>query len=235
VTFVKRLRPGGHPEELRAEAEGLRWLADPGHLRVPEIVEVTEERLVLERIEGDAPLDEEAFGRGLALTHAAGADRFGWHRPIRFGSLTLPNDARGDFPSFYADCRLRPLAEGTEFADLIERVIERLPEIAGPDEPPARVHGDLWRGNVLAGSGGEPVLIDPWAHGGHREVDLAMLDLFGGLSPRFLAAYHEANPLADGWRQRLPLWQLFPLLVHAEVFGGGYRDSVVRTARSLLR
>jgi fructosamine-3-kinase len=228
VTFVKS-RPG---DDHEYEAEGLRWLGEPGHLRVPEILEVTAERLVLERISGDVPLDQEAFGRGLALTHAAGADGFGWRRPIRFGRLSIPNDARPDFPSFYADCRLRPLAG--PYAELIERVIARLPALAGPPEPPARVHGDLWSGNVLAGRGGEPVLIDPWAHGGHREVDLAMLDLFGGLPDRFVAAYDEAAPLADGWRERLGLWQLFPLLVHAEVFGGGYGATVQRTARALL-
>jgi fructosamine-3-kinase len=186
ATFVKRLRAGGHPEELLAEAEGLRWLGEAGHLRVPEVIEVSDDRLVLEQISGDGPLDEEALGRGLALTHTAGADGFGWRRPIRFGRLTLPNDARPDFVTFYADCRLRPLAG--EFAGLIGRVIERLPSLSGPPEPPARAHGDLWRGNVLAGRGGEPVLIDPWAHGGHREVDLAMLDLFGGLTARVVAA-----------------------------------------------
>ncbi len=232
MSFVKRLRAGGHPEELLAEAEGLRWLGEAGHLRVPEVIEVTGDRLVLERIEGDAPLDEEALGRGLALTHAAGADGFGWHRPIRYGALMLPNDPRPDFASFYGDCRLRPLADG--FAPLVERVVERLPALAGPPEPPARVHGDLWRGNVLAGRGGEPVLIDPWAHGGHREVDLAMLDLFGGLSARVVAAYEDAVPLAGGWRERLPLWQLFPLLAHARLFGGGYRQQVEQTARTLL-
>jgi fructosamine-3-kinase len=228
VTFVKS-RAG---DDFAYEAEGLRWLGEPGHLRVPEVIEATADRLVLERIEGDAPLDEEALGRGLALTHAAGADGFGWHRPIRFSRLTIPNDPADDFPTFYAGCRLRPLAK--PFAGLIERVIERLPALAGPAEAPARCHGDLWRGNVMAGRGGEPVLIDPWAHGGHREVDLAMLDLFGGLSDRVVAAYDEAVPLADGWRDRLPLWQLFPLLVHAAVFGGGYGAQVERTAKALL-
>lgn len=228
TAFVKRLRAGGHPEELLAEAEGLRWLGEPGFLRVPAVIEVTEEQLVLERIDGGgAALDQEAFGRGLALTHRAGAEAFGWHRPVRFGRLTLRNDARDDFRDFFADARLRPFAHPR-----MEGVIERL-EV--PPEPPARVHGDLWSGNVLAGPGGEPVLIDPWAHGGHREVDLAMLDLFGGLHPRMVGAYEEAYPLADGWRERLPQWQLFPLLVHAEVFGGGYVAQVERTIDRLLR
>jgi fructosamine-3-kinase len=109
-------------------------------------------------------------------------------------------------------------------------VCDRLPELAGPAEPPARLHGDLWSGNVLA-SGGTPYLIDPAAYGGHREVDLAMLALFGTPSPRTRAAYEEVAPLADGHGERVGLWQLFPLLVHAVLFGGGYAASVERTAR----
>ena len=212
--FVKA-RPS-HPDEYVSEAEGLRWLGEPGHLRVPQVIEAGPERLVLERIEPGGALDQEAFGRGLALTHLAGADGFGWHRPIHFRHLVLPNDPAPDFATFYRECRLRPFP-GYD-ADRVR--------LEFPEEPPARVHGDLWSGNVLAGPGGEPVLIDPWAHGGHREVDLAMLDLFGGLSPRMVAAYEEAAPLADGWRERLEMWQLFPLLVHAHVFGGGYVEQV---------
>ena len=101
-------------------------------------------------------------------------------------------------------------------------MVERLPVLAGPPEPPARLHGDLWSGNVLAGADGRPYLIDPAAYGGHREVDLAMLRLFGAPAPRTLAAYEEVHPLADGHERRVPLWQLFPLLVHAVLFGGGY-------------
>lgn len=224
TTFVKRLRPGGHPEELLAEAEGLRWLGEPGHLRVPEVIEVSGEHLVLERVEGDAPLDEEALGRGLALTHAAGHDGFGWHRPIRFGRLVVPNDEQPDFETFYRECRIRPFDDG--LADRLRLEV--------PEEVPARCHGDLWRGNVLAGRGGEPVLIDPWAHGGHREVDLAMLSLFGlPQLPHMLAAYDEVAPLGEDWQDRLGIHQLFPLLVHACLFGGGYGARAADTARSL--
>jgi fructosamine-3-kinase len=219
LTFVKA-RPS-HPDEYPAEAEGLRWLGEPGFLRVPDVIEASAERLVLERIDGDAPLDEEAFGRGLALTHAAGADGFGWHRPIHFRGLTIPNDPAPDFAAFYRECRLRPFP-GYD-ADRVRLEV--------PEEPPARCHGDLWSGNVLAGPGGQPVLIDPWAHGGHREVDLA---IFGGLSARMVAAYEEVAPLADGWRDRLPQWQLFPLLVHAHCFGGGYAEQVRRVTARLV-
>jgi len=113
----------------------------------------------------------------------------------------------------------------------VEAVMERLPALAGPPEPPARLHGDLWGGNVLAARDGSPWLIDPAAYGGHREVDLAMLRLFGAPPPRTLAAYAEVRPLAEGHEARVPLWQLLPLLVHAALFGGGYGAAVLRAAQ----
>jgi fructosamine-3-kinase len=116
-------------------------------------------------------------------------------------------------------------------ASAVERICERIDQLAGPREPVARLHGDLWSGNVLAGRDGRPWLIDPAAYGGHREVDLAMLGLFGGPSRRFFDAYAEVWPLADGWEERAGLWQLFPLLVHAVLFGGGYASSVEQIAR----
>ena len=107
---------------------------------------------------------------------------------------------------------------------------DRIDQLAGPPEPPARLHGDLWGGNVLAGADGRAWLIDPASYGGHREVDLAMLRLFGSPGERVFAAYGEAAPLADGHEQRVALWQLVPLLAHAVLFGGGYGASVERAA-----
>jgi fructosamine-3-kinase len=109
-------------------------------------------------------------------------------------------------------------------------VCERITELAGPEEPPARLHGDLWSGNVLWDRTGRPWLVDPGAYGGHREVDLAMLNLFGAPGPAFLAAYEERHPLADGHKERVELWQLFPLLVHAALFGGAYRQAAANAA-----
>jgi fructosamine-3-kinase len=188
---------------------------------------------------------EEELGRGLAHVHAAGAPAFGAPPPgaplagLRLGAVELGAATAQDWPSFYAEHRLAPLLRAARDrgalpdggAGAIERAIERLPELAGPPEPPARLHGDLWSGNVLAGADGRPHLIDPAAYGGHREVDLAMLRLFGAPSPRTLAAYEEVHPLAAGHERRVPLWQLFPLLVHAVLFGGSYGASAVRAAR----
>ena len=155
--------------------------------------------------------------------------------PLRLASLQLPNDPAADWPAFYAERRLLPLlphAGLTRFGNrAVERVCERIHELAGPPEPPARLHGDLWSGNVLWGRDGKAWLIDPAAYGGHREVDLAMLRLFGSPGRHFLAAYEERQPLAPGHEERVELYQLFPLLVHAALFGGGYPASAERVAR----
>ena len=170
--------------------------------------------------------------------HAAGADEFGGAAPLRIGPLALPNDPLPDWPTFYAERRLRPLlgpardrgSLSESGVRAVEAVCDRIAELAGPPEPPARLHGDLWSGNVLW-SGGRPFLIDPIAYGGHREVDLAMLRLFGAPGPRLLDAYEDVTPLADGHEDRVALYQLFPLLVHAVLFGGSYGSSVERAAR----
>jgi len=241
--FVKT-RAEVAPGEYTAEADGLRWLAEPGAVRVPAVHAVADDMLALEWID-EGSLDRagaEAFGRGLAALHAAGADGFGWHAPIRFGRLEISNQPLGDWPSFYAERRLRPLVRqafddgslSQAGLDAVLGVCDRIDDLAGPPEPPSRLHGDLWGGNVLVDADGSAVLIDPAAHGGHREVDLAMLRLFGSPGARVFAAYEEAAPLAAGHEERVPLWQLFPLLVHAVLFGGSYGASAARTARSLM-
>jgi fructosamine-3-kinase len=255
--FVKT-RPDAAHGEYATEAAGLRWLAEPGAVALPGVVAVGDEErgprfLALEWIE-EGTLDgagAEGLGSGLAAVHAAGAPAFGapppgapsgedgGAAPLRIGPLALPNEPSADWPTFYARSRLQPLvALAAERGALsaagrraVEGVCERIGDLAGPPEPPARLHGDLWRGNVVAGSDGRARLVDPVAYGGHREVDLAMLRLFGAPSERLFAAYDEAAPLADGHRDRVALWQLFPLLVHAVLFGGHYGESVERAAR----
>jgi fructosamine-3-kinase len=246
--FVKT-RADAAAGEYGAEARGLAWLAEPGALRTPRVLEVGDDYLALEWIE-HGRLDTagaEELGRGLAAIHAAGAGAFGEPRledapagsPSRFGSLSLPNESTADWPSFYVERRLRPLTRIAQdrgaLSDagvrVVERVCEQLVDLAGPAEPPARLHGDLWSGNVMADAQGHPWLIDPAAYGGHREVDLAMLRLFGAPSELVFSAYAELTPLAEGWEDRVKLWQLSPLLVHAVLFGGSYPAAVEQIAR----
>ncbi len=186
-----------------------------------------------------APADGERLGRGLAAIHRAPVRRFGLDRTTWCGPVPQDNRTTDDWPTFYAERRLRPLARlaldagrlDAVVAELVDRVADRLAGLAGPPEPPTRLHGDLWSGNVVSGADGRPWLVDPAAHAGHREVDLAMLRLFGGVDERVFAAYDEAFPLADGAADRVRLWQLAPLLVHATVFGGGYASAVAAIAR----
>jgi fructosamine-3-kinase len=235
--FVKT-RPEVAPGEYETEAAALRWLAEPGAVRVPGVIEVQPDLLAIEWVEEGRLSGEgaEQLGRGLAAMHGAGADAFGALPPgapvsdLRIGPIALPVEPTGDWPSLYAERLLMPLARKANVA-VIEDVCARIHDLAGPPEPPARLHGDLWGGNVLAGADGRAWLIDPAAYGGHREVDLAMLRLFGSPSPRVFAAYEEAAPLADGHEDRVGLWQLFPLLVHAVLFGGGYGAQAESTAR----
>jgi fructosamine-3-kinase len=228
-----------------AEARGLTWLAAAAGAAVPEMLASAEDCLIVEWVEPGHPSAEaaEAFGRGLAETHRAGAESFGADEDGFIGTLPLPNRRADAWPEFYATRRVLPYLKAardrgsvsTEDAESIETVMRSIDEHAGPAEPPARLHGDLWSGNVLWGSDQRAWLIDPAAHGGHRETDLAMLALFG--SPhlsRILDAYDEAAPLAEGWKQRVPLHQLHPLLVHAVLFGGGYGARAADAARSLL-
>jgi fructosamine-3-kinase len=249
--FVKT-RADVAPGEYEAEAAGLRWLAEPRALRVPDVLGVADDVLVLDWVDEGGRGDPAAFGAGLAEVHAAGADAFGaaplrdaagggdasggGPHPLRLASLTLPNDPTPDWPTFYAERRLLPLlphAGLTRFGNrAVESVCARIADLAGPPEPPSRLHGDLWSGNVLWGCDGRAWLIDPAAYGGHREIDLAMLRLFGSPGKPFFAAYEERHPLAPGHEERVELYQLFPLLVHAALFGGGYPSSAERVARA---
>lgn len=249
AVFVKT-RAGAPAAEYATEAAGLRWLAEPGALPVPDVVAVAEDFLALRWVPGGGALDAEVLGRGLAGVHAAGAPAFGSPppgapapAPLRLGAVVLPSGSWPTWGACYAQARLLPLVAAARDrgaldaagAAAVEAVCARIEQLSGPPEPPARLHGDLWAGNVHPGADGRPWLVDPAAYGGHREVDLAMLALFGGgLGPRGLAAYEEVAPLAEGWRERVELWQLFPLLVHAVLFGGGYAASAVRAARRYL-
>jgi fructosamine-3-kinase len=233
-----------------AEAAGLGWLATPDGPPVPAVLALDGHQLVTEFVPTAHPSQAAAreLGRRLAALHAAGAPAFGAGPPgtsekAWIGQARMRNVPAEAWASWYADYRVRPyLTAARDSGDLtpaeaqvMEQVCARLPDLAGPPEPPARLHGDLWSGNVLWSPAGA-WLIDPAAHGGHRETDLAMLALFG--CPHLdtvLAAYEDAAPLADGWRERVPLHQLFPLLVHVVLFGRGYAGQTVAAARAALR
>jgi fructosamine-3-kinase len=225
------------PAFFVTEAAGLRWLRDARAVRVPEVLAVGDDPAFLvlawidEAIRSQGTPDDEAeLGRSLAALHAAGAPCFGREDRRTTGSRALPNEPCATWAEFYRTCRLLPLAEKAEASgaladgDLraLRDVADRLDELGGPPEPPARLHGDLWAGNRLVDQGGRSWLIDPAAHGGHREFDLAMMRLFGGFGSDVFGAYAEAYPLADGWEARIALHQLAPLVVHAIKFGGGY-------------
>jgi fructosamine-3-kinase len=227
-----------------AEANGLRWLGQAGQVPVPEVLGWDEQVLAIGWVPAGRP-DRgaaECFGRDLAGLHAASAGSFGAPWPGVIAGLPLGNSRARAWPGWYAAERLAPFARlardsgALTSADvrLIEAVTDRIESLAGSAEPPSRIHGDCWSGNVLW-SGGRGWLIDPAAHGGHRETDLAMLALFGApFLDRVLGAYQETAPLADGWRDRVPLHQLHPLLVHVCLFGAAYRDGLLAAARLVL-
>ncbi|WP_370616729.1 fructosamine kinase family protein [Mumia qirimensis] len=242
---VMKTRPQAPHDFYTSEAEGLQWLGEAGGALVPDVLGVAEDCLVISWIEpGKATTDAaESFGRGLATTHAAGADEFGYARDGYIGLAPLPNKPATTWTEFYATRRVLPYlkvavdrgAMTTEEAAPVEEVVRRLDELAGPSEPPARIHGDLWSGNVVWSTEDRAYLIDPAAHGGHRETDLAMLALFGIQHlQRIIDAYDEVSPLAEGWQSRVPLHQLHPLLVHAALFGGGYGERAVAAASYVL-
>lgn len=241
--FVKT-QASALPGMFPREAEGLAWLAEPRALRVPEVLHASDADalgpacLVLELIESARPCaqHDELLGAGLAALHRAGAEGFGFGSDNYLATLPQDNRMRARWSELYAEQRIAPLVErarraGELSAPLtrrLEQLIARLPELVGPDEPPARLHGDLWGGNAIRDEHGAPVLIDPAVYGGHREVDLAMMRLFGGFSERVFAAYQAAYPLAPGHAQRVPLYQLYPLLAHVNLFGASYVSGVER-------
>jgi fructosamine-3-kinase len=228
-----------------AEAQGLDWLRATGALRIPEVLAVSSGRegqpcfLVLELLVPATPQRDfdEQLGRGLAQLHRHGAEGFGFAIDNFIGSLPQRNRTHDTWADFFWYERLEPqlaraVAAGQATSRMragFERLASKLTQLFGPTEPPARLHGDLWGGNLHVDANGAPCLIDPAAYGGHREVDLAMMRLFGGFGERVFRAYQEVWPLSPGYAERIALYQLYPLLVHVNLFGGGYADSVERS------
>ena len=222
-----------------AEARGLEFLRAAGAVRVPRVLalsDVAPSFLVLELLESAPrrPAFDEELGRGLAALHRATPGAFGLDAPNFIGSLPQSNAAHARWSDFYRSERLEPQLEraagqgraSPAMRRGFQRLFARLDALVGVEEPPARLHGDLWAGNLHVDEGGAPCLIDPAVYGGHREMDLGMMRLFGGFSERVFAAYAEAFPLSPGHAERVPLYQLYPLMVHVNLFGGGYARSV---------
>jgi fructosamine-3-kinase len=250
--FVKR-NSGAPAAYFGWEAAGLRWLSDVDEgVPCADVVSFDATSLTLRRLDSAMPSREAAseFGSRLAVTHAAGAAAFGvgpdgWDGPGFFGPLSqpLPMSLRPHrrWGEFYADERLTPMAAlatarlGVDARAAIDSVAARCRAGDFDDyDPPARLHGDLWSGNLMWTPEGV-VLIDPAAHAGHRETDLAMLVLFG--CPHYDAivdGYQRVRSLRPGWRNRIGLHQLFPLLAHVVLFGGGYADQAHAAARAAL-
>jgi len=249
--FVKRA--AGQPGMFAAEAGGLRALAEAGAIRVPRVLAVSEEALALEMIEA-APRRRgffEDFGRRFAALHQHRGRACGFADDNFIGSTPQPNqpldgpweraageDGRG-WPEFFLERRLRfqvGLAVrrgGDDLARLLDRAEARVYELLGSaTEPPVLLHGDLWGGNYIVDERGEACLIDPAVYFGHREADLAMTRLFGGFDRAFYAAYDEALPLPAGHEERLAIYQLYHVLNHFNLFGGGYHE---QSRRILMR
>ena len=213
------------------ESDGLRQLHDvPGAPPVPDVVLAEDDLLVTEAIDQTArtPAHDEFLGRALARLHSTPFPHWGggssWIGACRVDPARWP-DATG----FYG-ARLNALSTRCGLEDLVRPVVAKLDELLPPGGP-ALVHGDLWWGNVLFGLDHRSWLIDPSVHGGHPEEDLAMLALFGPVPEHLRGAYMEASPLSSGWKERIALFQLYPLLVHAVLFGGAYRARAEAVAR----
>ena len=240
AVFAKTFAPAP-ADFFGAEARGLAMLRVDGGPPVPEVVAVGADGLVLEWVEPGRPSASAAheLGRALAVMHAASPMRFGADADGFIGRLGLDNSPAGTWPEFFVERRLAPYlgALSTDERASVERLCDRIHDVCGPAERPALIHGDLWSGNVLWAADSSAWLVDAAsAHGGHRETDLAMLALFGAPHlDEVLRGYDDVAPLADGWRARVPLHQLHPLLVHATMFGGGYGAQAARAAEAALR
>ncbi|MGB0176583.1 MAG: fructosamine kinase family protein [Owenweeksia sp.] len=238
--FLKRNSARQFPGMFEKEAEGLKLLAAPGVIRTPEVIwfgEVNDEALLVLEFIGAGkrkPDFAENFGNRLAALHAEHSDYFGLDHDNYIGSLPQSNNKHSTWSDFMVNERLEPQFEEAynrghfHVSDrrAMERLFENLDRIF-PQERPSLIHGDLWGGNYLVDENGNPVLIDPAVYYGHREMDIAMMHLFGGFDEEVFHYYDQACPLQPDWKKRLALCNLYPLLVHVNLFGGGYARQVM--------
>jgi fructosamine-3-kinase len=232
------------PDMFEKEARGLVTLADTGCIKVPRPLFDGKYHqqifLVMEYIDKGTPAGNfwDDFGKSLACLHHHEGDHYGLGYPNYTGRLVQPNDAHDDWAVFYAQERILNLSDKAAAKGLldivhlsaIEKLTAKFADIF-PVEKPSLLHGDLWSGNFMVTSGGQAAIYDPAIYYGHREMDIAMTLLFGGFDREFYDAYHYHYPLQSGWKERVELCQLYPLLVHLLLFGGHYRGSVIEIIR----
>ena len=242
--FLKYNHASRYPGMFETEANGLQLLRNAGEIRIPEPIltsNVSNYSFILQEYiwqSGYAADFWRDFGIRLARLHKHSHSIFGLDHDNYIGSLKQSNIPHGNWIEFFIEERLERqirlgLEEGNIPRSLIkpfENLYKRLPDIL-PEEPPALLHGDLWSGNFITDSKGDPCLIDPAVYYGHREMDLAMTRLFGGFNVSFYEAYHEEYKLEPGWKERIELHNLYPLLVHVNLFGGSY----LHTVEAILR
>ncbi len=237
VLFVKTNRADSFPKMFKLEANGLETLGE--YIRTPEVIQYGEfdltSYLVLEWLEESREHSNwKCFGNALAQLHSNSQTRFGWKEDNYIGSLVQKNKAEESASEFYVKSRLLPQIEMADKQGLInkleltrfEKLFDKMSTLI-PNEKPGLTHGDLWSGNWMFVQNGEPALIDPAVSFAPREMDLAMMTLFGNPPKLFFESYQEAFPLISGWKDRLALFQLYYLLVHLNLFGKSYKKSVM--------
>ncbi|QKZ11462.1 fructosamine kinase family protein [Spirosoma sp. KUDC1026] len=240
VFFIK-WNHADQSDMFEVEARGLDLLRQTDALSIPQVIgfgrEMDKAYLVLEYIDPGPATNAswDALGHSLAVIHSHTQPKFGLHFDNYIGSLPQTNTLTANGFDFFFEQRLLPQAGMALYRELLSkksydalfRLRERLPDLL-PADRPALLHGDLWSGNVMVSEAGQPVLIDPAVYYGFREADLAFTKLFGGFDQRFYDAYHEAFPLEDGFEDRVAIYNLYPLLVHVNLFGSGYVSGVER-------
>ena len=242
--FVKAPRDRRASAMVDAEEHGLAFLRGRSTLRVPDVLARGEGYLVLSLLDFHSrhvpePRGAEGFGRALAELHRSGAPSFGLDRDNFIGLTEQRNTPNDRWADFYRDERILAVAKRADLdrrtRALVDAVADRMGELVGDGEPPARLHGDLWAGNACVDASGTPCVFDPAVSGGSRELDLAMMRLFGGFSRRTFDAYEESFPLLPGHAERVALYQLYFLLVHVAIFGAGYAAQTEECLRGVLR
>lgn len=239
--FVKWNKASRYPGMFVAEAHGLSMLRASETIRIPEVIGISEVEdvsfLFLEYIKNGSPLKSffRNFGEKLARLHRISSSAFGADQSNYIGSLSQSNNNADKWSDFFIAQRLKPMVSlarksnflTEEHLSLFEDLYLKIPQLF-PDEQPSLLHGDLWSGNFMCDSEGDPVLIDPAFYFGNREMDIAMSALFGGFSSDFYDGYNAEFPLKTGWEERIDLCNLYPLLVHLNLFGKAYLPDIVR-------